>query len=129
VFDVFLRDRRSYEMLESGTIGLRGVLALGRELVVRLSKTHQGQHLDQGAKRQARYRGYDILMQRRDLCWRVTMKQVGLSFPYFTRTHSRRLRNLSAKLSHKQSGAWTAHWSQLGRPNNWAIFESARNCR
>jgi hypothetical protein len=52
---------------------------------VRLSKTHQGQHLDQGAKRQARYRGYDILMQRRDLCWMVTMKPSRPELPVFRR--------------------------------------------
>jgi hypothetical protein len=35
---------------------------------------HSSQHSQQTAQRQARYRGYDILMQRRDLCWMVTMK-------------------------------------------------------
>ena len=35
---------------------------------------HSSQRFHQRAERQARYRGYDILMQRRDLCWTVTMK-------------------------------------------------------
>ena len=52
---------------------------------MRLSKTHQGQHLDQGAKRQARYRGYDILMWRRDLCWMVSMKPSCPGIPIFKR--------------------------------------------
>ena len=50
---------------------------------MRLSKTHHGQHSDQEAKRQARYRGYDILMQRRDLCWMVTMKPSRPGLPVF----------------------------------------------
>jgi hypothetical protein len=52
---------------------------------VRLSKTHQGQYIDQGAKRQARYRGYDILMQRRDLCWMITIKPSQPQLPVFQR--------------------------------------------
>jgi hypothetical protein len=52
---------------------------------MRLSKSHQGQHLDQGAKRQVRYRGYDILMRRRDLCWMVTMKPSRPELPEFQR--------------------------------------------
>ena len=52
---------------------------------MRLSKTHQGQHLGQEAKRQARYRGYDILMQRRDLCWMVTIKPSRSELPVFKR--------------------------------------------
>jgi hypothetical protein len=52
---------------------------------MRLSTTHEGQHLDQGAKRQARYRGYDIVMQRRDLCWMVTMKPSRPGLPVFQR--------------------------------------------
>ena len=48
-----------------------------------LSKTHQGQHFDQEAKRQARYRGYDILMRRRDLCWMVTIKPSRPGLPVF----------------------------------------------
>jgi hypothetical protein len=78
--------RGSRHQLLSGTIGLRGVLdGLGRGLVMRLSKSHQGQHLDQGAKRQVRYRGYDILMRRRDLCWMVTMKPSRPELPEFQR--------------------------------------------
>ena len=50
---------------------------------MRLSKSHQGQHLDQAAKRQVRYRGYDILMQRCDLCWMVTMKPSRPELPVF----------------------------------------------
>jgi hypothetical protein len=37
------------------------------------------------AERQARYRGYDILMQRRDLCWMVTMKPSRPELPVFKR--------------------------------------------
>src|SRR6187549_3205333 len=61
------------------------VLALGRGLVMRLSKTHQGQHFAQGAKRQARYRGCDILMRRRDLYWMVTIKPSHPELPVFQR--------------------------------------------
>jgi hypothetical protein len=50
---------------------------------MRLSKTHQGQHLDRKAKRQARYRGYDILMRQRDLCWMITMKPTRSGLPAF----------------------------------------------
>jgi hypothetical protein len=52
---------------------------------VRLSKTHRGQRLDQVAKRHARYRGYEILMQRRDLCWMVTMTPSRPGLPVFQR--------------------------------------------
>ena len=52
---------------------------------MRLSKTHQGHHFDQGAKRQARYRGYDIIMRRRDLCWTVSMKPSRPGLPVFQR--------------------------------------------
>jgi hypothetical protein len=52
---------------------------------MRLSKTHQGQHFAQGAKRQARYRGCDILMRRRDLYWMVTIKPSHPELPVFQR--------------------------------------------
>jgi len=39
----------------------------------------------QRAQRQARYRGYDILMQRRDLCWMVIMKPSRPELPVFQR--------------------------------------------
>jgi hypothetical protein len=39
----------------------------------------------QRAQRQARYRGYDILMQRRDLYWMVTMKPSRPELPVFQR--------------------------------------------
>jgi hypothetical protein len=32
-----------------------------------------------------RYRGYDIVMQRRDLCWMVTMKPSRSDLPVFQR--------------------------------------------
>ena len=38
------------------------------------TRPHSSQHFDQRAQREARYRGYDIVMQRRDLCRMVTMK-------------------------------------------------------
>jgi hypothetical protein len=38
------------------------------------TRPHSSQHFDQRAQREARYRGYDIVMQRRDLCWMVIMK-------------------------------------------------------
>ena len=52
---------------------------------MRLSKTHQGQYFGQEAKCQARYRGYDILMQRLDLCWMVTIKPSRSELPVFQR--------------------------------------------
>ena len=52
---------------------------------MRLSKTHQGQHFAQGAKRQARYRGYDIFLRRRDLCWMVTIRPSHPELPVFRR--------------------------------------------
>jgi hypothetical protein len=36
---------------------------------------HSSQRFEQRAQRQARYRGYDILMQRRDLCWMATQSE------------------------------------------------------
>ena len=56
-----------------------------RGQIVQLSKTHQGQHLVQGAKREAHYRGYDILMRRLDLCWKVTIKPSHPELPVFQR--------------------------------------------
>jgi hypothetical protein len=41
------------------------------------------QPFDQRTERQARYRGYDILMQRRDLCWVVTVKPSRPELPVF----------------------------------------------
>jgi hypothetical protein len=35
---------------------------------------HSSQQIARSKQRQARYRGYDIKMERRDLCWMVTMK-------------------------------------------------------
>ena len=35
---------------------------------------HLSEEFAQTERRQARYRGYDIKMERRDLCWMVTMK-------------------------------------------------------
>jgi hypothetical protein len=46
---------------------------------------HSSQRFEQRAQRQARYRGYDILMQRRDLCWMVTMKPSRPELPVFQR--------------------------------------------
>jgi hypothetical protein len=46
---------------------------------------HSSQHSQQRAQRQTRYRGYDILMQRRDLCWMVTMKPSRPELPVFQR--------------------------------------------
>jgi hypothetical protein len=46
---------------------------------------HSSQHFDQRPQRQARYRGYDILMQRRDLCWMVIMKPSRPELPVFQR--------------------------------------------
>jgi hypothetical protein len=46
---------------------------------------HWSQPFDQRPQRQARYRGYDILMQRRDLCWMVTMKASRPELPVFKR--------------------------------------------
>jgi hypothetical protein len=46
---------------------------------------HSSQRFHQRAERQARYRGYDILMQRRDLCWMITMKPSRPELPVFQR--------------------------------------------
>jgi hypothetical protein len=45
---------------------------------------NSSQYFDQSPQRQARYR-YDILMQRRDLCWMVTMKPSRPELPVFQR--------------------------------------------
>jgi len=37
-------------------------------------------------RRQSRYRGYDIKMERRDLCWMVTMKPSRPGLPKFPRS-------------------------------------------
>jgi hypothetical protein len=70
---------------------------------------HSSQRFHQRAERQARYRGYDILMQRRDLCWMVTMKPTRPELPVFQRTHSERRHSLNAKPSPKRDGVWSAH--------------------
>jgi hypothetical protein len=70
---------------------------------------HWSQPFDQRPQRQARYRGYDILMQRRDLCWMVTMKPSRPELPVFKRYSSKRRHNLSAQPSPKRDGAWTTH--------------------
>jgi hypothetical protein len=36
-------------------------------------------------QRQSRYRGYDIKMERRDLCWMVTMRPSEPELPMFQR--------------------------------------------
>jgi hypothetical protein len=43
---------------------------------------HSSQRFEQ---RTARYGGYDILMQRRDLCWMVTIKPSRSELPIFQR--------------------------------------------
>jgi hypothetical protein len=45
---------------------------------------NSSQYFDQRPQRQARY-CYDILMQRRDLCWMVTMKPSRPELPVFQR--------------------------------------------
>src|ERR1044071_651094 len=49
------------------------------------TKPHSNQHFGQKAQREARYRGYDIIMQRRDLCWMVTLKPTRPELPIFQR--------------------------------------------
>ena len=49
------------------------------------TRPHSSQYFDQRAQREARYRGYDIVMQRRDLCWMVTMKPSRPELPIFQR--------------------------------------------
>jgi hypothetical protein len=46
---------------------------------------HSSQHSRQRAQRQARYRGYDMVMQRRDLCLMVIMKPSRPELPVFQR--------------------------------------------
>jgi hypothetical protein len=46
---------------------------------------HSSQQFARGEQRQARYRGYDIKMERRDLCWMVTMKPSEPELPRFQR--------------------------------------------
>jgi hypothetical protein len=43
------------------------------------------QEFAQREQRNTRYRGYDIKMVRRDLCWMVTMKPSGTELPTFPR--------------------------------------------
>jgi hypothetical protein len=50
-----------------------------------LTRPHSSRHFDPRSQREARYRGYDILMQRRDLCWMVTMKPSRPELPEFQR--------------------------------------------
>ena len=46
---------------------------------------HAGPAFARGEQRQSRYRGYDIKMERRDLCWMVTMKPCASDLPEFRR--------------------------------------------
>jgi hypothetical protein len=36
--------------------------------------------------RQAQYRGYRIKLERRDLCWRATLKPIRAELPFFRRS-------------------------------------------
>ena len=58
-------------------------------------------------QRQSRYRGYDIKMERRDLCWMVTMRKVNLSFLCSSDAHSKRLPSPNEKPSRRRSGGLT----------------------
>jgi hypothetical protein len=49
------------------------------------TRPHSSHHFHQGAQREVRYRGYDIVMQRRDLCWMVIMKPSRPELPVFQR--------------------------------------------
>jgi hypothetical protein len=71
------------------------------------TRPHSSQHFDQKAQREARYRGYDIVMQRRDLCWMVTMKPSRPELPVFQRYSFQQLHNPNEKHWCKLSGAWT----------------------
>lgn len=42
---------------------------------------YSSQQIARSKQRQARYRGYDIKMEGRDLCWMVTMKPSEPEFP------------------------------------------------
>jgi hypothetical protein len=46
---------------------------------------HLSEEFARTERRQARYRGYDIKMERRDLCWMVTMKPSRPELPIFQR--------------------------------------------
>jgi len=78
---------------------------------MRLSKTHQGQHFAQGAKRQARYRGCDILMRRRDLYWMVTIKPSHPELPVFQR-HP--FRTLWTETSPSHASRWQERSTLIG---------------
>jgi hypothetical protein len=59
------------------------------------------------SQREARYRGYDIVMQRRDLCWMVTMKPSRSELPVFQR-YSLILDHLSVSLGERRATAETS---------------------
>jgi hypothetical protein len=46
---------------------------------------HSSPAFARGEQRHSRYRGYDIKMERRDLCWMVTMKPCASDLPEFRR--------------------------------------------
>jgi hypothetical protein len=46
---------------------------------------HLSQDFAHRQQHEARYRGYDIKMERRDLCWMVTMKPSRPDLPIFQR--------------------------------------------
>jgi hypothetical protein len=92
------------------------------------TRPHSSQHFDQRAQREARYRGYDIVMQRRDLCRMVTMKpsrppRVGGSSPSSATNPINELGVVRAP----SSTAWVSIWvttSALRADGSRAFFLS-----
>ena len=75
---------------------------------------HSSQHSRQRAQRQAHYRGYDILMQRRDLCWMVTMKPTRPELPVFQR-HSFQTATQSEREALAQAKRHVDHALEISR--------------
>ena len=79
--------------------------------------------------RKSRYRGYDIKMERRDLCWMVTMKPSRPGLPKFpqpsfqTATQSTReaLSQAKRRVDHALARSMLSATSRSGRKINAAL--------
>ena len=88
------------------------------------TKTHHS-----GDRRQAAYRGYAIEMERRDLCWMVTMKPSRPGLPKFpqssfqTATQSAReaLSQAKRRVDHALASSMLSASSRTGRKFNAAL--------
>ena len=90
---------------------------------------HSSQDFARREQRHARYRGYEIKMERRDLCWMVTMKPSRPELPMFQRysfqtaTQSAREALLQAKrrVDHALASSMLSASSRSGRKINAAL--------